>query len=173
MDIHSEQLTGVYGNAEATALYQEIKREYAFVDFARQFIYSKNERVARNALWILTKTSNQEMTQLQVMLNELMELAMHTGSSSVRRLSLNIIERLELKKEDLRTDFLDFCLERMTDVKECSGIQAVSLKLAFRMCQCYPELMGELTRTLEAMQTVYYKPAVKSVRAKILNGIMK
>ena len=109
---------------------------------------------------------------------------MQTDNSSVRRLSLNVIERLwvgerssemrlELAEEDLRTDFLDFCFEHMMDVEEFPGIQSVCMKLAFRMCKCYPELMDELKRTLKAMEIDYYKPAVKCVRNRILNGKLK
>ena len=47
------------------------------------------------------------------------------------------------------------------------------MKLAFRMCSFYPELMDELKRTLEAMEIDYYKPAVKGVRSKILNDKLK
>jgi hypothetical protein len=95
---------------------------------------------------------------------------MQTENSSVRRLTLNVIYRLKMDEEDLRTDFLDFCLEHMADVEEFPGIQSICLKLAFRMCQFYPELMDELKRTLEAMEIDYYKPAVKGVRNKILSG---
>ena len=49
----------------------------------------------------------------------------------------------------------------------------VCMKLAFRMCKFYPELMDELKRTLEAMEIDYYKPAMKGVHNKILNGKMK
>ncbi|MBR3079881.1 MAG: hypothetical protein IKH01_08705, partial [Prevotella sp.] len=94
-------------------------------------------------------------------------------NSSVRRLSLNVIERLEMSENDLRTDFLDFCFEHMIDVEELPGIQSVCMKLAFRMCKFYPELMDELKRTLEAMEIDYYKPAVKGVRSKILSGRLK
>ena len=45
--------------------------------------------------------------------------------------------------------------------------------LLFRMCGFYPELMDEFRRTLEAMEISYYKPAVKSVRNKMLAGKMK
>ena len=98
---------------------------------------------------------------------------MQTDNSSVRRLSLNIIERLEMSEDDLRTDFLDFCFDHMMDVEEFPGIQSVCMKLAFRMCKFYPELMDELKRTLEAMEIDYYKPAVKGVRNRILNGKLK
>jgi DNA-binding XRE family transcriptional regulator len=52
-------------------------------------------------------------------------------------------------------------------------IQSVCLKLTFRMCKFYPELMDELKRTLEAMEIDYYKPAVKCVRNRILSGKLK
>ena len=39
--------------------------------------------------------------------------------------------------------------------------------------QFYPELMDELKRTLKVMEIDYYKPAVKCVRNRILNGKLK
>ena len=51
--------------------------------------------------------------------------------------------------------------------------QTLGMKLAFRMCKFYPELMDELKRTLEAMEIDYYKPAVKCVRSRILSGKLK
>ena len=69
--------------------------------------------MARSALWGLTKASREELSQLQVILDKFIDQAMQAENSSVRRLSLNIVERLELKEEDLRTDFLDFCFEHM------------------------------------------------------------
>ena len=85
----------------------------------------------------------------------------------------NVVEKLKISEDDLRTDFLDFCFEHMMDVEEYPGIQSVCMKLAFRMCSFYPELMDELKRTLEAMETDYYKPAVKCVRNRILSGKLK
>ena len=52
--------------------------------------------------------------------------------------------------------------------EQLKGIQSLSLKLAYKMCQFYPELMDELKRTLEAMEMEYYSPALKSVRNRIL-----
>jgi len=157
----------------AQEIYQEVKSMGDFLGFANQYIFDKDYRVARSALWGLTKASREELSQMQVILNELIDQAMQTDNSSVRRLSLNIVERLELNEEDLRTDFLDFCFEHMMDVEEYPGIQSVCMKLAFRMCKYYPELMDELKRTLEAMEIDYYKPAVKGVRNRILSGKLK
>ena len=165
-----DRLRQTFSEGGAQEIYQEVKASGDFLGFARQYAFSEDYRVARSALWGLTKASKEELSQLQVILNELVDQAMQTENSSVRRLSLNIVERLEMAEDDLRTDFLDFCFEHMIDVEEFPGIQSVCMKLAFRMCKFYPELMDELKRTLEAMEIDYYKPAVKGVRNRILSG---
>ena len=173
MVITSERLQQTFSEGGAQEIYQEIKSTGNFLGFANQYVFDKDYLVARSALWGLTKASKEELSQLQVILNELIDQAMQTENSSVRRLSLNIVERLEMSEDDLRTDFLDFCFEHMMNVEEFPGIQSVCMKLAYRMCKFYPELMDELKRTLEAMEIDYYKPAVKGVRNRILSGKLK
>ena len=170
MAITIERLKQTFSEGGAQEIYQEVKSEGDFLGFTQRYIFNKDYRVARSALWGLTKADKKEISQLQVMLNELIDLAMQTENSSVRRLSLYIIERLEINEDDLRTDFLDFCFEHMVSIEEFPGIQSICMKLAFHMCSFYPELMDELKRTLEGMEIDYYKPAVKSVRNKILSG---
>ena len=46
----------------------------------------------------------------------------------------------------------------------------ICIKIAFRISTFYPELMAELKRILEGMEIEYYKPAVKSIRSRILSG---
>ena len=184
MPITEDRLRQTFSEGGAQKIYQEVKACGDFLGFARRYAFSEDYLVARSALWGLTKASKEELSQLQVILSEFINQAMQIDNSSVRRLSLNVIERLrvgerssgmrlEMSEEDLRTDFLDFCFEHMIDVEEYPGIQSVCMKLAFRMCKFYPELMDELKRTLEAMEIDYYKPAVKCVRNRILNGKLK
>ena len=171
--ITEDRLRQTFSEGGAQEIYQEVKATGDFLGFAHRYAFSEDYLVARSALWGLTKAHKEEISQLQMILNELIEQAMRTDNSSVRRLTLNVIERLEMNEEDLRIDFLDFCFDHMMDVEEYSGIQPVCMKLAFRMCRFYPELMDELKRTLEAMHIDYYKPAVKCVRNRILSGKMK
>ena len=182
--ITEDRLRQTFSEGGAQEIYQEVKAMGDFLGFARQYTFSQDYRVARSALWGLTKASREELSQLQVILDKFIDQAMQTDNSSVRRLSLNVIERLRvgerssgmrlvMNEDDLRTDFLDFCFEHMMDVEEYPGIQSVCMKLAFRMCKFYPELMDELKRTLEAMEIDYYKPAVKCVRNRILSGKLK
>lgn len=173
MPIIEERLRQTFSEGGAQEIYQDVKASGDFLGFAHRYAFSQDYLVARSALWGLTKASKAELSQLQEILNKFIDQAMQTDNSSVRRLSLNIVERLEMYEDDLRTDFLDFCLDHMIDVEEFPGIQSVCMKLAFRMCKFYPELMDELKRTLETMEIDYYKPAVKCVRNRILNGKLK
>ena len=170
MAITSERLKQTFSEGGAQEIYQEIKAQGDFLGFAKRFVFDSDYRVARSALWGLTKTTDKELSELQVILNELIDQAMQTENSSVRRLTLNIIERLKIAEDDLRTDFLDFCLEHAVSIKEFPGIQTLCMKLAYRMCSFYPELMDELKRILEAMEIDYYKPAIKGLRKRILSG---
>ena len=173
MAITSDRLSHTFSEGGAQDIYQEIRAEGDFLGFARRYVFDSDYRVARSALWGLTKAKDNELPELQVIRNELIDQAMQTENSSVRRLTLNIIERLKMDKDDLRTDFLDFCYEHMVSIEEFPGIQTLCMKLAYRMCSFYPELMDELKRTLEAMEIDYYKPAVKCLRKRILSGKFK
>ena len=173
MPITEDRLRQTFSEGGAQEIYQEVKAMGDFRGFAREYAFSQDYRVARSALWGLTKARKEELSQLQAIQNEFIDQAMQTDNSSVRRLSLNVVVRLKMSEDDLRTDFLDFCFEHMMDVEEYPGIQSVCMKLAFRMCSFYPELMDELKRTIEAMEIDYYKPAVKCVRNRILSGKLK
>jgi len=170
MAITSDRLKQTFSEGGAQEIYLEIKSSGDFLGFAKQFAFDADYRVARSALWGLTKASDKELSQLQVLLNELIDQAMHTENSSVRRLTLNIIERLELTENNMRADFLDFCLEHMVAGDEFPGVQTLCMKLAYRMSNFYPELKEEFKRILDAMEIEYYKPAVKGLRSKILSG---
>ena len=171
MAITSERLRQTFSEGGAQEIYHEIKSGGDFIGFTKQYAFDSDCRVARSALWGLTKATDKELSQLQILLDELINQAMHTEHSSVRRLTLSIIERLKLTEDNLRTDFLDFCLNHMVAGDELPGIQTLSMKLAYRMCNFYPELKEEFKQTLEAMEISYYKPAVKGLRAKILSSI--
>lgn len=166
-------LRGSYSEGEALAIYHEMRRQGDFAAVCRTFMHDADYQVARNMLWALTKASRNEIAQLQPMLHELIDLAMTTTYPSVRRLALNVVERLAMPISDVRGDFLDFCLSHATDVAEYPGIQSLSLKLAHRMSLHYPDLLDELCRILLSLPTESYSPALLSVRRRILHSPQK
>jgi len=158
-----------FGEQEAQAVLNQVREGQELQTFS-ELLWDDNVRISRNVAWVFTKTTPEEILLLLPYQNRLIDGAMQSENSSQRRLFLNLLERLPMLEEDLRTDFLDFCLERMQALEEYPGIQSVSMKLAYRMCSFYPELMEELHRTIQAMELDYYKPAVKCVARRILTN---
>ena len=116
------------------------------------------------------KATDRELSQLLPALDELIDIALSTSNDSLRRLTLNLIVRLPLTKECLRTDFLDFCLNQMVRLSTPPGIQALCMKIAHRLCSFYPELNNELMRTIAALDLSFYQPALKCTAKNIMQA---
>lgn len=156
-------------NDLAIDVYAQLKRSGDFAGFVA-LLHDDDALVARNAAWVLTKCTKRELRQLLPMLNELIDIALSTPSETLRRLTLNIIERLPLAKESIRTDFLDFCLDQMVRLSTPPGIQALCMKIAHRLCSFYPELNDELMRTIAALDLSFYQPALKCTAKNVMQA---
>ena len=73
MAITSERLKQTFSEGGAQEIYQEIKTKGDFLGFARRYIFDSDYRVARSALWGMTKATDKELSALQVLLNELID----------------------------------------------------------------------------------------------------
>lgn len=166
--ITKDEIKGRYSKQKMLDIYEKVKTQGNIADFVRSYMYDEEDFVARNALGSVTKATKSELQQLKPMLNELIDRAMQTDNSSIRRMLLCIIDRIDISINDLRTDWLNFCLDNMTDPRQSPAIQALCMKHAWRMCRFYPELMGEMQRIIEDLETDYYTPATKSVIRHIM-----
>ena len=68
MTITEDRLRQTFSEGGAQEIYQEVKAANDFLGFARQYAFSQDYRVARSALWGLTKACKEELAQLQVIL---------------------------------------------------------------------------------------------------------
>ncbi len=168
MGISRDDIKGNYSEALIMNLCFMVAEAGDFLGFVKEYMYDDDPIVVRNALSALAKATDEELSQLNPIKDELIDMAIRCNNSSIRRALLGIILRLDMNEEDVRTDFLDHCLSKMADPDEVPSVQSLCMKLAYKMCKFYPDLMEELKRTLEAMEISYYTPAVKNVRSKIL-----
>lgn len=157
-----QALRSSLGGAEVRALAKEVP-----CSLLLPRLYDEDIRVARNAAWVLT---HKPITQIRTLpYNDLIDLIMVTPDTSLRRLTLNLVEKQEITEESMRTDFLDFCLLHMHMPEEPPGVQALCMKLAHRMCLPYPELLHEFYETLSLMQLEDCKPGMKQLINKMKN----
>ena len=133
-----------------------------------QSIYNQNPIIARNSAWVMTHFSDKLITTFQPRINEFIDLIMTTDNISLKRLILNIVDRLTLSENNLRTDFIDFCLEHMMSLEEPPGVQTLCMKLAHKQCLFFPELQDEFYNLLNMMEIGNYATCVKSLHKKMV-----
>lgn len=155
-----EQFTEALGIEEIKAYARTIRAEDLL-----PLIEDEDAHVARNAAWIMTHKTDSELALLPQ--DRLIGIALSDSRTAVCRMVLNVIERQPMDAEALRSDFLDFCLSRMSDLDTPPGIQSLCMKLAYRMCQFYPELEHEFQETLNIMELDFYSPGVRCVIRKM------
>ena len=126
------------------------------------------DKEAYYAAWALTHLPTSDNIYINMYRAKLVDFATATPDTSMRRLSLVLLERLEWSIDDARTDLLDFCLEHMMLPDEPYGVKALCIKLAYQQCRHYPELKAELRNALLLMEPSELGAGVKHTRGKIL-----
>lgn len=128
------------------------------------------DRAGYNLLWAMTYLSPESKKRLlpspDVMIDTLL-VTTHTGK---RRLMLNLLESRGFTSEEVRTDFLDYCLSRINST-EPYGIRALCLKLAFIQCRHFPDLLQELQAEIEIMGYSELSPGLRAARKNVVTGI--
>ena len=125
-------------------------------------LYDNDETIAFQAAWVMchfSKTDNKWLLKKQ---NELIDLLLICEHSGKRRLILNLLLKQQ-QTNPPRTDFLDFCMERMFSKKELPGVQTICIKLAYKLCCQIPELLNVYIQTLELSEPDLLHPSVRAV----------
>lgn len=137
------------------------------------FVHSPEKRIANNAAWILSHISERDSVVLQPFLPDFVELSMQTDDDTLRRLLLTVLHNTSSGEVTQNATFLNFCLDRLTTPTTPTGIRATCLKLAYRHCRLYPDLMQELIGILQFMDREPLPPAITCLRNKILKEYKK
>ena len=114
-----------------------------------QLTLDNDRRVATNALWVFTHFSAVDNEWLYAKHDQLIDRCLNEKDATKLRLMLNLLLRLPYTEEDTRTNFIDFCLMKLTDPKSPYAVRAQCIKLAYEQMKYWPELLNELRQTLE------------------------
>lgn len=133
-------------------------------------VFHPDDRVGYNALWVFTHFPPADMEWLVPKRNELVDMVLTTSHTGRRRLILALLERLPVGRNDIRSDYLDFCLSNINST-EPYGIRALCLRQAFAQCRFYPELMAELENEIELMEQGTLSPGLAAARRIIRQRI--
>ncbi len=138
-----------------------------------QLTLDADRRVATNALWVFTHFSAVDNEWLYAKHDQLIDRCLKEKDTTKLRLMLNLLLRQPYTEEDIRTDFIDFCLTRLADTKSPYAVRAQCIKLAYVQMRYWPELLNELCQTLEMISCEHLSPGLRSAWRQVMKRIQK
>ena len=120
-----------------------------------------------NALYLFTHFDSHDLEWLQDRHGELIDRALCETSQRKLRMLLTLLLKQPFDPTELRTDFLDFCLHRMTESSHPYAIRALCMKLACKQMTQFPELTDELGMTLQLLDQQELSPGLLSARRQV------
>lgn len=115
--------------------------------------FDEDNRVAFNALHVLSNFDLANNEWLYCKHDELIDRVMKEEHVGKRRLMLNLLLRQPFEEEFLRSDFIDFCVSKITACAQPYAIRAYCMQLAYGQMKYYPELLSELKMALDNVGT--------------------
>ena len=132
-----------------------------------------DRRVANNAAWVLSCSDSKVMRFLLRYQNQLIDLLIGTKDNSFARILFSILRRQTFEKSNLRTDFLDFCLNEIVNSNQAIAIRAHAIYVSYSLCKAYPELLNELFMMLQMLESESLSPGLRHARNTIMSAIKK
>ena len=136
-----------------------------------QLTLDNDRRVAVNALWVFTHFAVVDNEWLYAKHDQLIDRCLKEQNVTKLRLMLNLLLRQPFTEEDVRTDFIDFCLMRLTDPKSPYAVRALCIKLAYEQMRYWPELLNELRQTLELISCEPLSPGLRSAWRQVMKKL--
>lgn len=136
-----------------------------------QLTLDNDRRVAINALWTFTHFALADNEWLYAKHDQLIDRCLKEKDATKLRLMLSLLLRQPYTEEDIRTDFIDYCLMRLTDPKSPYAVRAQCIKLAYEQMKYWPELLNELRQTLEMISCETLSPGLRSAWRQVMKKL--
>ena len=86
---------------------------------------------------------------------------------------LQLLLRQPFEEESLRSDFIDFCIAKITACSQPYAIRSYCMKLAYEQMKYYPELLEELRMALDMLEQEVLSPGLLSAKRQIMKKIKR
>ena len=138
-----------------------------------QLTFDENERVAFNALWALSHFDEANNPWLFQKHDDLIDRILLEKSMTKLRLMLSLLIRQPFEEATLRSDFIDYCIAKITACSYPYAIRAYCMKLAYEQMKYYPELLEELRMALDMLDQEGLSPGLQSAKKQIMKKIKR
>ena len=136
-----------------------------------QLIFDEDERVATNALWVFTHFDMQNNEWLYAKHDDLIDRVLVEKNETKRRLILSLLLRQPFEEKSLRSDFIDFCITKITACSQPYAIRCYCMKLAYEQMKYYPELLTELKAAIDMLEQEPLSPGLTSAKKQVMKKI--
>lgn len=136
-----------------------------------QLIFDEDERVATNALWVFTHFDMQNNEWLYAKHDDLIDRVLVEKNETKRRLILSLLLRQPFEEKSLRSDFIDFCITKITACSQPYAIRCYCMKLAYEQMKYYPELLTELKAAIDMLEQEPLSPGLISAKKQVMKKI--
>ena len=138
-----------------------------------QLTFDENERVAFNALWALSHFDEANNPWLFQKHDDLIDRVLLEKSMTKLRLMLSLLIRQPFEEATLRSDFIDYCIAKITACSYPYAIRAYCMKLAYEQMKYYPKLLTELKAALDMLEQEVLSPGLLSAKRQIMKKIKR
>jgi energy-converting hydrogenase Eha subunit E len=150
-------------------LVQEIFINPADSKIIYQLIFDREVKVAWRAAWACQKITEVHPEWFSdAQFNELASLAISTVHGGLQRGCLSTLLNLPIPNS-IQVEFINACFEWMVSLKSPIAVQAVSMKILYRICCIEPDFKPELRACLENVEASAYSAGFNSTRKNVLN----
>jgi len=137
-----------------------------------QLIFDPDVRVAWRAAWACQKISDKHPEWYND--HQFLEIASLTISSShggLQRGCLSVLNNLPIPNP-IPVEFINACFEWMISPKSPIAVQALSMKMLYKICVLEPDFKTELVAYLENIDPNDYSAGFKSTRKNVLKALV-
>ena len=136
-----------------------------------QLTFDEDKRISTNALWVFTHFDMQNNEWLISKHDDLIDRVLVEKNMTKRRLILQLLLHQPFKEESLRSDFIDFCMGKITACSQPYAIRCYCMKLAYEQMKYYPELLTELKAAIDMLEQEPLSPGLTSAKKQVMKKI--
>lgn len=137
------------------------------------FARSDDRRTSVNALWTMTHLPETDVKCIVSLRDEMIDMLLAETDTGKKRMLLQLLREQEYAADDIRTDFLDYCLSKINSECESYAVRGYCIYAAYNMSRHFPELLSELEEHLDMMQYQPLSPGLKSALRQTKSKISK
>lgn len=135
-----------------------------------QLTSDRKQTVSWRAIWACEKLSEKHPDWFVPMREEIIQRLLDCKHDGSKRLLMSILYNIPVASP-ISIELLNYCFDHMLAPQESIGVQALSIRMAYKLCKNEPELLQELRLILENTEADFYSTGVKTTLRNILKKI--